>query len=340
MKQTDFSVEDFLADESFQSFAFNRNKEDIEYWSKWITEHPDKRSEFNEAITIFNSFKVKPIIPDAATFETDFNKLKHSIQPELKDVKEIKPFRTTWRIAASIVLLIGIIGVASLYVTHFYEKAEQIVVEKSVPNGSKLSFELPDGSHVKLNSNSYLRYEQNYILKQRKVTLRGEAYFDVAKDAANPFTVISGEISTTALGTSFNIKSYPEDNVSEVFLFSGKVEVTHLSNPDQNNLILEPGQGARHAHDDTRIIQVKLDGDRVLAWKDGVIKFTNASISEVVVTLERWYGITIAINNPPSNTWRINGTFENESLENVLSSMSYTAHFDFTLQDKKLILTF
>ncbi|HCM75145.1 MAG TPA: hypothetical protein DIS90_02095 [Cytophagales bacterium] len=339
MKYNQYNAEEFLNDESFQSFALGHKEEDVSFWTAWIKEHPEKIVEVNEAIKILTAFSIRTINPEKEKFESDLQQLHKALneQKELTKTIPIRSFRFSWKIAASIVLLIGVSIAAYQYVTYFTSKAEQVVVEKSVPGGKKLTFMLPDGSKVKLNGNSYLKYDQNYLLKQRSVTLIGEAYFEVVKDSINPFTVVSGAISTTALGTSFNVKAYDNENLIEVALITGKVKV--VDNRD-NSLTLNPGKGARYLVDGQQLIAYEFNSDEVLAWKDGIIKFKNASIDEVSRTLERWYGVSIEIINPPDQAWRINGTFENESLENVLNSISYTSPLNYTLQNNKLTLEF
>jgi len=341
MKYQDYSVEDFLQDPSFQAFALGQNEVDKSFWTQWIAENPNKHTEVKEAIGILTSFTFRKLQPDSSIVESDFKKLEKLFKTEQR-------FKTTksgsishiWKIAASIALIVGISVAAFVYVDHFKTKASQIVIEKSAPKGRKLTFTLPDGSKVKLNGDSYLKYEQNHLLKQRKVTLVGEGFFEVARDTVNPFSVISGQLMTTALGTSFNIKSYPNEDHTKVFLLTGRVQVASLKNPLANNLTLEPGEGALYNNDDTKIISFEFNKDEALAWKEGIIKFKSAGIDEVVTTLERWYGVTIEVTNPPADTWKINGTFENESLENVIKNISYTTSLTYSLKNNTLKLTF
>lgn len=340
MKYSQYQVDDFLNNESFQSFALNQKKEDSDFWRNWIKNNPNKASEVNEALKILTSFSIKPISSNQRWVDEDWEKLSQvfSGRIEVNKTQAPKPAFFIWKVAASIALLIGIMLAAYQYVNYFESKAEQIVIEKLVPKGQKLTISLPDGSRVKLNGNSHFKYEQNYLLKQRKVSLIGEAYFEVAKDSINPFTVFTGAISTTALGTSFNIRSYENEGQTQVFLLTGKVLVASLQS--DNVLILEPGDGALYHKDDAKIITYKFNKDEVLAWKDGIIKFKNAGIDEVMATLERWYGVTIEVHNSPDPTWKITGTFENESLENVMESISYATTLNYKLQNGKLILTF
>ncbi len=339
MKYKEYGVEDFLQDESFQAFALGQSETDKKFWTEWISRNPDKQPQVKEALSILTSFSIKSVQPDAENLEQDVERFKNRIKGGQK-IRNTR-FLSQWmKIAASVALIIGITAAAFTYVNYFKSKASQIVVEKSVPKGRKLTFTLPDGTKVKLNGDSYLKYEQNHLLKQRKVSLIGEGFFEVARDTINPFSVVSGGVMTTALGTSFNIKSYPGGSQTEIFLVTGSVLVASLKDPLTDHLTLEPGEGALYNNDDARIISFEFNKAEVLAWKDGIIKFKAAGIDEVLETLERWYGVTITVVNAPEENWRINGTFENESLENVIKNISYTTPLTYSLNDNTLVLTF
>ncbi|MEQ8362844.1 MAG: DUF4974 domain-containing protein [Cyclobacteriaceae bacterium] len=341
MNYSEYGVDDFLNDESFQSFALKQKSKDKVFWLEWIAKNPTKKNEVDEAIKILTSFSLKDTTHSESIIEADLQKLQNAFDQQKKSrVVPIGPSKFNWRIAASIALLIGIGIAAWQYVTYFHSKAEKVIVQKDVPNGKKLTFMLPDGSLVKLNGNSSLKYEQNYLLKQRKVTLTGEAYFEVAKDAINPFIVISGDLSTVALGTSFNIKAYADDPQIEISLLTGKVSVTSIRQSSPEEYFLDPGDGIRYTNENSEIITYEFNTEEVMAWKNGIIKFKNASIKEVANKLERWYGVNIQVNNPPDQAWKLNGSFENESLENVLKSISFSTPLKYTLNDNQLEINF
>ena len=214
---------------------------------------------------------------------------------------------------------------AGLAWTSYYVSNQEVdkpvqmaAVLKSNPDGRKTTFELPDGTRVNLNAASELKYVDDIENSKRIVYLTGEAFFDVAKDKTKPFMVITKGISTTALGTSFNIKAYSDYPLVKVLLMTGKVGVEYLS-AKASGLILNPGMGAEYDSENGKLIAKDFNFEKELGWKQGIIILDNVGFPEVINQLERWYGVNIQIQNKQkAGQWNYSGRFQNESLENVL----------------------
>src|SRR5437773_11061947 len=112
--------------------------------------------------------------------------------------------------------------------------------EIEAKKGARSYMLLPDGTKVWLNSDSKLEYKDNFNDSIREVTLSGEAYFDVVKDAAHPFIVHTSDIDIRVLGTAFNVKSYPKESSIETTLIHGLIEVTNKKLPGSPKVILNP----------------------------------------------------------------------------------------------------
>lgn len=337
-----FKVDDFIENESFQSFALNRHQDDITFWAQWIKNHPEKKAEFDEALSVLRSFEFRNEPVESKVFANGLEKLEQSLNGDVAQpvTLPMRPTKNYLKIAAAIALLIGVTAASFVYVKYFYDKSNQIFVEKSTPRGTKLSVKLPDGSLIKLNGGSRLTYRQNDITKTRKLTLEGEAFFEVKRDTLRPFIVTSGNVTTTALGTSFNIRSYPSDPFTKIYLVTGKIKVDQSDGSLPKPFTLLPGDGISYDEVNKTLTVSKGNSEDAIAWKNGVIKFNNASITDVKNILERWYGVDIILNNMPSDDWRIDGTFENESLENVLRSLQYTSKMEYNFKKDILIITF
>lgn len=215
------------------------------------------------------------------------------------------------------------------------------VVVKTNPAGQKLKVFLPDGSIVWLNSESSISYEKEFTTTFRNITLEGEAYFEVNKDAARPFVVWAGSVSTTALGTAFNIHAFDENNIT-VSLTSGSVNV-EAKNADGENtgVIINAGEGVVYnPASDSKIDVIKIDPEKVVMWKDGLFELKNASLAHTIEELERWYGVDIVCINDPNHKWNANGLFDNEYLDNVLSALSFSQNFEYEIIGKKVNVTF
>ncbi len=210
---------------------------------------------------------------------------------------------------------------------------------KTTPKGRKSKIILPDGSVVHLNSESQISYPENFK-ENRTLTLSGEAFFEVVKDPFHPFEVISGAISTTALGTSFNIKAYPESKDIQVSLVTGKVQVKESDS--QKEVVMSPGHAVKYNVLGAGMLVEPVKISNVLHWKEGILSFDKTPFSEVITSLERWYGVQVIVvgtENIPQD--KCSGTFEpHEYLSNVLNALGYSMNFTYTITGKNVTITF
>ncbi|MDN5217102.1 DUF4974 domain-containing protein [Fulvivirgaceae bacterium BMA12] len=340
MRYNEYTTGDFLNDESFQNYVLKTDNSDTAFWSDWIRQNPEKKEEVEEAAKILASFSIKTLPVDLEKYNQDLQRIKNTLdfsQTAQTTTAKRRSFGM-WRVAAAIALVLAVGIFAYRYVVVPTEPLETIYFEKSNPRGVKSTVMLPDGSKVKLNSQSNLQYEEDYEKGERKVYLRGEAFFEVVENPSKPFTVYAGNISTTALGTSFNVKAYPEDEIIEVYLVTGKVEVKNVA--DQTNLTLLPDEGARFDMKNNIFSPFENDIDQILAWRSGTLVFKKADFPEVLKRLERWYNVEFVLNGAPQDSWSLTGEFQNESLENVLRGIGHTTHYDFKITGNKVIINF
>ncbi len=208
---------------------------------------------------------------------------------------------------------------------------------KANPSGQKSKVHLPDGSIVWLNAESKLKYPVSFDNLQRLVQLEGEAFFEVVKDSKRPFSVVSGNITTTALGTSFNISAFSEENEVLVTLATGKVKVK--SNNHQVEF-LEPGFGLSYNKADNNLKVQPINVENNTAWIDGVLLFEEDNFEEIINKLQRWYGVQIEVIGKPGNAMTYTAKFKNEYLSNVLESMRFGRPFTYDINDKVVTIKF
>lgn len=355
------TVEDFVLDPNFKKWVFDPDHETNIFWNNWAKNHPEKINDLKEARQILYYLTAKSPGMDEKEVET----LWHSIDRHITEAPSSLPkqkvvplhskgilevdyfsnksrkmnYQTIAMIAAS-VILIFVVGIS-----FFIDKVEEKIIKqptlviKETSWGQKSSIFLSDGTEVKLNSGSNLEYYQEFSEDERRVILHGEAFFNVAKDENRPFRVISGDIVTEALGTSFNIQAY-DDQPLKVALVSGKVAVDKVGDDhDVNTMILTPGEEAEY-EPDFGLKKNYFDPIGVLAWKDGIIYFKNADEKEVFDALEKWYGIEINKINHSAKKWDYTGSFKNQSLEYVLMSIGFAMDFNFNINDKSIELKY
>lgn len=163
----------------------------------------------------------------------------------------------------------------------------------STPRGGQYQIALPDGSKVWLNAASSLRFPVAFKGGERLVELSGEAYFEIAADAARPFRVAvtapgKGPMTVDVLGTQFNIQAYGDEPLRTATLVSGKVRVSNGGSAE----VLAPGQQAVLKGSHQLTVQ-EADIDAATAWKNGLISLENASIEEIMRQVERWYDVDV-----------------------------------------------
>lgn len=309
----------------------------------------NKKSNYLIYKTIRNYFLHQP--PETSS-KVSYEKLKVRIkengsttnvdafEKSQQNIKTID-WRPLLKYAAILIMTIGL-GWTAYYVANQETTTpiQMATVEKSNPNGRKTTFELPDGTKVNLNAASELKYIDDVENSKRIVYLTGEAFFDVTTDRTKPFSVITKGISTTAIGTSFNVKAYGDDAFVKVLLMTGKVGVEHLS-AKSSGLILNPGMGAEYDSKNGELMTKNFNLEKELGWKQGIIVLDKAGLPEVINELERWYGVKMHIQNKQhAGTWNYSGRFQNESLENVLSTMGHVKGFNYKIENKTITITF
>lgn len=161
-----------------------------------------------------------------------------------------------------------------------------------IPRGGEYQLVLPDGSRIWLNAASSLRYPAKFSGKERIVELTGEAYFEVAKNAAMPFKVQTKGMLVEVLGTHFNMEAYPEEAIAKTTLLEGSVKVWNTKQGrQQHSEILKPGEQAVLKNG---LLDVQnVDTDAAVAWKNGLTYFDQADIKSIMRQVSRWYNVEV-----------------------------------------------
>lgn len=338
MEHTFDDIEDFLTDESFRNWVNNPTPESDAYWKSWMEANPAKVELANQSRKMIQSFNFKEFQPDSVSKE----RILQKIRLETKPGRKYRPFLNPWYKVAAILIIAFGIGTLLWFQSAEKQQKEPIyvvsnLVQKSNPSGVKSKHILPDGSTVFLNAASSIEYPKTFGADVRLVKLQGEGFFQVVKDADRPFRVLAGELEVLVLGTTFNMNTNLKS--PEVALVEGKVKVAAVSS--DRSLALAPGQMAIYNKDRQTFTATTFDAAYITGWKDGYLMFKDATLDEVVEKLHAWYGIEIAVaNKSKSGEWSYTGSFKNESLENVLLSMSILRNFDYVIKNDSLMISF
>ena len=314
----------------------------------------DRTASREEVLTLLDYINKHPEEEFADTIRTEWERVDHhqEADPDLEGVyQEIsrtiytnqqQRSRRKWaaiRWAATFTLLfMAAVGVYLFVPDSEPEVTVVPTIEKANPKGQKSKIFLPDGSIVWLNAESKLLFPERFD-SVRVVKLVGEAYFEVTPNQQKPFLVDAAGLTTTVLGTAFNIKAFPDETEVQVALTHGKVEVS--MEEQSENHILSPGNSLTYHQNTNKIDQSPFSSAEVIGWKDGILVFENTGHTEIFKRLSRWYGVSFFFeNNLPDQEWNYNGHFENEYLENVLTSIGAIKHFDFEIDNKKVNIIF
>lgn len=227
--------------------------------------------------------------------------------------------------------------------------------EMVTPKGSTSNLTLPDGTKVVLNADSKISYGENFAKGSRKVTLSGEAYFDVKYDALTPFIIHTRKADIKVLGTAFNVKNYP-NGVFETSLIRGKIEIS-LNDQSGKKFVLRPSQ--KFVVSDTtsvvekqripnmaveafktQILPITIQDSFVAetSWIDYRLVFTNLPLHEIATELERYYNIQVTFLTPSTMNYRYTGTFENQKLDEVMKILKLSKNINYKIKNKELII--
>ena len=221
---------------------------------------------------------------------------------------------------------------------------------------------LADGTKIWINSDSKLSYPEKFTNNERKVFLEGEAYFEVAKFKKQKFIVSAGKLEIMVMGTTFNVKNYPEDKKIETILIDGKVSLKKVfaRNSIGRDYILKPNQKATFTESDNLLIisdvhkkpidnkninLVSVDKKKsivpepIIPWKDEVLSIDNESLQDIKTKLERWYGYDIIVNDSTLLQQKYKGRFgHHETIFQVLDAIRLTTPIKYNLTDKLIII--
>ena len=316
----------------------DEKKEQLEHW---INSDPVNRQ-------MFDLFREHWNTPESTTHVLNQEEVKHQIWDKLSGTSQPQiaaHWNGNWALKIAAVLMV--IAVSLFAVSRLVEPsqlADQPVVSlvsKTNPPGRKSTINLTDGTQVTLNAGSEIKFYERFSDTARVVWLQGEAYFDVAHQSERPFFVFTEDIRIQVLGTSFNVRNFPELSDIQVSLSTGRLSVKSNDDRQMAPQLLDPGEQISFLKSTREFSEVEgFDPVEVEGWKDGIIYFRKASFEEIVVKLERWYGVEISTKNTPVSSVRFTGHFESENLDNVLTSIGFVFDFVHSIDNKQVIVQF
>ena len=244
--------------------------------------------------------KIKQIYDQTEKQDFDINEAKKRF------FKAVDPKKVIWKEYLKYAAIITILITSTYFFTTTSLNQDKIIVQTTF--GEYKDMELADGSKVWLSASSEISYS---VENPRTLYLKGEAFFDVAKDSLHPFTVTTpDDITVMALGTSFNIKSYKNSSNTETKLLTGKVEISSKTQFGQR-IFLVPNEKFSFHKKTKETVKTILDANTSkIPWREGKIQFENTSFKEIAIDLKAQYGKQIKFENEDLASTKFTGSFD------------------------------
>lgn len=353
-----YSIPDLLTNESFLNYYFKKNEEDYLDWEEWVEAHADHALLAQQAFTLLDRFSLKW---DETEIKKRFVELKQSLTDESYDVFEEKQpqvlgvlrggYWRKWAIAASI-LILSVVGIR-IYINK--QSNNDYVIENTDPNKSTI-YQLQDGSTVTLKGKSHIAVAADFNKVTRTVTLTGEAFFEVAHNTNKPFLVLTGNVVTKVLGTSFTIKSPIKGNFTEggktveVEVITGKVSVfkknthTKKGEPLEQGVVLTPNQKVTYlAENEHFVVGIVAKPVIIKAVEQQpnlmLFKFEETPLSEVISKLEQAYGIQLVLSNDEMNDCPMTADLTKQPLFGKLDLICAILKARYDIQGTRILIT-
>ncbi len=285
-------------------------------------------------------------------------KYSHSEKPQIiGNSKRTRFFRFTYFAAAALVALLVAIDISLKTDTGEKDNAipdnkHQELISANTINeqtfytekGTKATITLPDGSTVKLNSDSRITYPERFAGSTRNVKISGEALFDVSRDPLRPMVVTTNKgLSIQVLGTRFLVKSYDNDEESITTLFSGSIKMNY-TDPETETIkevMLRPSESFTY-YGRNIMPKIEIEGKKTneinTAWTKGELVFEKTPMSEVIKMLERWHGSNFEVKNAEIYDYRLTASFKSESIVQILEMIQYCIPVKYNVKDNHVVL--
>lgn len=252
------------------------------------------------------------------------NRRQVSLQRRLKNT-----YYTLSGVAATVLLMVV------LSLTGLFDKEQEVSMRLTADYGNRSEIVLPDGSIVKLNSGSEVTYMYNPKKKAREVRFQGEGYFNVSK-SKNPFVVkMANGVQVKVLGTTFNLKAYPDDPTIQASLIEGHIELEY----NNNKLTMKAGEMAEFDKERNELRQIDGNLSHSYGWLNNKLYMEDMSLADVCKYLERWYDVDISIQEDLGKDIRYNGVIQEETITDVMKALSRLSNITYHVKGKNISIT-
>jgi len=358
-----------------QVLSGDATSDEIQYLLRWFNESEENHKEFAKYEMLWNALE---IIGRKHEFNSDkaYQKFIERKEEPAKGRKSVSLLVRISRFAAMVVFASGIAFLAGY---HFRptDQPEGAACSIVAPKGSKAFATLPDGTRVWLNAESKLSYPGNFSIGSRQVYLEGECYFEVSKDKKRPFIVQTSGVNIRAIGTAFNVKSYPSEDIIQTTLVEGEVAIEKQSGHPSNTIIsvsnpvvyLKPNQQATFykttsmidvnsktsvirtdnqqrnlnkyslVKKDSVLLDKKVDIGLFTSWKENKLVFDNEPFESISVRLERQFNMKFRFMDEEIRSFRFTGKFNEITVEQLLAALQFASPFYYIINETDIYVS-
>ncbi|MGV8093120.1 MAG: FecR family protein [Mangrovibacterium sp.] len=325
-----YEVEDFVLDKEFIHWVRFPSSMQDQKWDQFLIGHPEKRADVEKARSIIQSLEpVEDQVP-ADRLEIIWQKISNSRTRQVRLGQQLLKY-------AAVFILAFLFGWASYQLFPGEINDPEIYNEIRVPYGERSEVTLYDGTKVWLNSGTQLKFPAVFKKAQRKVFVKGEAFFDVSKNEKKPFIVNAGQMDIEVLGTRFDVCAYPDDQEFYAILEEGNIRATNSLTGEE--VLLSPGNQIVLDLNAQKFTLQHVDTRLYTSWKENMLRFENAQFSEVVKKMERWYDVKIHIDHEIDTGERYTMTIKTESLREMLRLLSFTTPMTYEIKENQVFIT-
>lgn len=357
-KYLTYSAIDFTHDDHFFKWVKSpgQSRQRDRFWLEWTARHPEKAPEVQEAKRmILAVIEERQYIPSENKQHEIWTRLQQSIQEEELPVRKISFWSGTYKVAATLLLLVTALAVLwwlsnkDRIVNSTVATAENDVVKEFNNSNQPKTIVLGDGSSIILKSQSSLEFPKVFDLNYREVRLTGEAFFEVAKDAKRPFIVHADKLITKVLGTSFTIRAFENEKNVSVQVKTGKVSVYTESDAQANKnkgnaqlegVLLTPNQQVIFFRAESRMVKSLVDNPSLLNSSNTEdFEFTDTPLRDVFATLEKAYGIDIVYDEEVMHDCALNASLEDMPLYDKLRLICKGVNARYEILDSHIVIS-
>ncbi len=312
--------------------------QELQTLERWLNKEEEVKQRMLDELT--SAQEHDHLLVQAYDYQKLFQKIKEQtnekpvVQKTVRLPLSLRNFPRQWAALLAVAFLIGSLVSFLVFGLSSMLKQKETFYEVMTPVGTRSEMLLPDGSKVWLNAGSKLRYSSDFSKNNRTLHLDGEAFFKVKSDKSHPFLVETHSLVVKATGTEFNVLAYSDDSDTQVVLKEGRVSV--LDKKENEIKVMNEGHSLVLSKQLASFDYQKVNAEDYSSWIYGRLVFRNKSMKEVLLRMERYYGVHIEVADPELQNLHLKATFENESIEDALRLLESTAAINFRFEKREL----